>query len=168
MSKKPLADDRRREQAGEAFAKLVRAAFKGEADKANEVLATIESQFGEETDIVERARAFAHFDKSGAGARPGKPRNAQERFLGAIMSLNAGDEDAALKELSAIVADQPGNADAHYALAIVHARRNNVEGAVASLKTACSLAPARQAQAPLDAEFAALAGKPEFDALFAA
>ena len=48
MSKKPLADDRRRELATEAFAKIVRAAFKGETDKANEALAVIETQFGEE------------------------------------------------------------------------------------------------------------------------
>ena len=45
MSKKPLADDRRRELATEAFAKVVRAAFKGETDKAKEALATIESDF---------------------------------------------------------------------------------------------------------------------------
>lgn len=167
MSKKPLADDRRREQAGEAFAKLVRAAYKGEAEKAKEVLATIESQFGEETDILERARAFANFERAKA-ARPGKPRNAQERLLGAIMSLNGGDHEAAARELAAVVSEQPGNADAHYALAIAHARANNTDAVIASLKTACALAPARQAQAPLDAEFAMLAGKPEFDALFAA
>ena len=41
MSKKPLADDRRRELATEAFAKIVRAAFKGESDKAHEALGAV-------------------------------------------------------------------------------------------------------------------------------
>ena len=48
MSKKPLADDRRRELATEAFAKIVRAAFKGETDKVKESLAVIETQFSED------------------------------------------------------------------------------------------------------------------------
>ena len=59
MSKKPLADDRRRELATEAFAKIVRAAFKGESDKAHEALGVIESQYAEEIDILDRTRRIA-------------------------------------------------------------------------------------------------------------
>ncbi|MEO8500679.1 MAG: tetratricopeptide repeat protein [Vicinamibacteria bacterium] len=168
MSKKPLADDRRRELATEAFAKLVRAAFKGEADKLKEALNAIESQFADEIDILDRARRFAAMNLSKDTGRTGRPKNTAERFLAGIISLNAGDLDAAEKDIEAVLGEEPKNADAHYALAVVRARREKVDEALASLKTACSLSPERRAQAPLDGEFASLLGNPGFEALTAA
>ena len=168
MSKKPLADDRRRELATEAFARLVRAAFKGEPDKAKESLTLIESQFADEIDILDRARRFAAMNLSKDASRTGRPRNSAERLLAGIISLNAGDLDAAEKDIEAVLGEEPKNADAHYALAVVRARREKIDEALASLKTACSLSPERRAQAPLDGEFAALLGNPAFEALTAA
>jgi tetratricopeptide (TPR) repeat protein len=168
MSKKPLADDRRRELATEAFAKVVRAAFKGEPDKAKEALAAIETQFAEEIDILDRARRFAAMNLTKDTGRTGRPKNSAERLLGGIISLNAGDLETAAKDLEAVLTDEPRNADAHYVLAVVRARGEKVDEAIASLKTACSLSAERRAQAPLDSEFAALLGNPAFDALVAA
>ena len=168
MPKKPLADDRRRELATEAFAKLVRAAFKGEADKAKEALASIESQFSEEIDILDRARRFGAMSLTRDTTRTGRPRNGEERLLAGVIALNAGDLDAAEKDIEAVLAEEPKNADAHYSLAIVRTRREKVDEALASLKTACSLSAERRAQAPLDSEFAALLGNPAFEALTAA
>lgn len=168
MSKKPLADDRRRELATEAFAKLVRAAFKGEQDKAKEALVAIESQFSDEVDILDRARRFGAMSLTRDTGRTGRPKNASERLLAGIIALNAGDLDAAEKEVETVLAEQPKNADAHYALAVVRARREKTDEALASLKTACTLSPERRAQAPLDGEFAALLGNPAFEALTAA
>ena len=168
MSKKPLADDRRRELATEAFAKVVRAVFKGETDKAKESLASIETQFSEEIDILDRARRFAAMNLSKDGSRTGRPKNSAERLLAGVMSLNASDLDAAEKDLDAVVAEEPKNADAHYVLAVIRARREKVDEAIASLKSACSLSPERRAQAPLDSEFAMLLGNPAFEALTAA
>jgi tetratricopeptide (TPR) repeat protein len=165
MSKKPLADDRRRELATEAFAKVVRAAFKGETDKAKEALAVIESQFAEEIDVLDRARRFGAMNLVKDAGRIGRPRNTAERLLAGIISLNAGDIDAAEKDIEAVLSDEPKNADAHYTLAVVRARREKVDEALASLKTACSLSAERRAQAPLDSEFAALLGNPSFEAL---
>lgn len=168
MSKKPLADDRRRGLATEAFARVVRAAFKGETDKAKDSLALIETQFAEEIDILDRARRFAAMTLTKDTRGASRPKNSAERLLAAIISLNAGDLDAAEKDLGVLLAEEPKNADAHYTLAVVRARREKVEDALASLKTACSLSPERRAQAPLDSEFAALLGNPAFDALTAA
>jgi tetratricopeptide (TPR) repeat protein len=168
MSKKPLADDRRRELATDAFAKLVRAAFKGETDKAKEALATIESDFAEEIDILDRARRFGAMNLNRDNGRIGRPKNAAERLLAGIIALNASDLEAAEKDIQAVLADAPKNADAHYALAVIRARQEKVDEALASLKTACSLSAERRAQAPLDSEFAALLGNPAFEALIAA
>jgi len=168
MSKKPLADDRRRELATEAFAKVVRAAFKGEADKVKEALGTIESQFSDEIDILDRARRFAAMNLTKDASRTGRPKNTNERLVAGVIALNAGDLDGAEKEIEAVLAEEPKNADAHYSLAIVRARREKIDEALASLKTACSLSAERRAQAPLDGEFAALLGNPAFEALTAA
>ncbi len=168
MSKKPLADDRRRELATEAFAKVVRAAFKGEPDKAKESLAVIETQFAEEIDILDRARRFAAMNLTRDNGRSGRPRNSAERLLAGVLSLNAGDLEATEKDLDGVLAEEPKNADAHYLLAVVRARQEKVDEAIASLKTACSLSPERRAQAPLDSEFAAFLGTPAFEALTAA
>ena len=168
MSKKPLADDRRRELATEAFAKVIRAAFKGEADKAKEALSAFEAQYADEIDILDRARRFASINLAKDQGRGGKPKNAPERLLAGIIALNAGDLDAAEKDIEAVVAEQPKNADAHYTLAIVRARREKTEDAVASLKACFALSAERKAQAPLDGEFAALIGNPAFEALIAA
>jgi len=168
MSKKPLADDRRRELATEAFAKVVRAAFKGETDKAKEALATIESEFSDEIDILDRARRFGAMNLGRDNGRSGRPKNAAERLLAAIIALNAGDLEAAEKDVQAVLAEGPKNADAHYALAVIRARQEKVDEALASLKSAFSLSAERRAQAPLDGEFAALVGTPAFEALIAA
>jgi predicted Zn-dependent protease len=168
MSKKPLADDRRRELATEAFAKVVRAAFKGESDKAKDALAVIESQFSEEIDILDRARRFGAMNLGKDTNRTTRPKNTAERLLAGIIALNAGDLDGAEKDIEAVLAEEPKNADAHYSLAIVRVRRDKVDEALASLKTACTLSTERRAQAPLDAEFAALLGNPAFEALTAA
>ena len=166
MSKKPLADDRRRELATEAFAQVVRAAFKGEADKGREALATIESQYSEEIDIVDRARRFAAI--LATPETKVRPKGAGELLLAGVVALNAGDLDAAERDLGSVVAENPKNADAHYVLAIVLARREKIDEAIGALKTACSLSPERRAQAPLDAEFASMLGNPSFEALTAA
>lgn len=168
MPKKPLADDRRRQLATEAFAKVVRAAFKGEADKAAEALALIESDFSEEIDILDRARRFAAMSPASERGRTARPKNSAERLLAGVLSLNADDLDAAEKDIAAVLSDDPKNADAHYILAVIRARQEKDEDAMSSLKLACSLSGARRAQARLDGEFAALQGTPEFDALTAA
>lgn len=167
MSKKPLADDRRRELATEAFAKLVRAAFKGEADKAKEALSAIESQFSDEIDILDRARRFGAMTLSKDSSRTARPKNVAERLLAGVIALNAGDLDAAEKDVEAVLAEEPKNADAHYTLAVAQVRREKTDEALASLKTACALSAERRAQAPLDSEFAALLGNPTFEALTA-
>lgn len=168
MSKKPLADDRRRELATEAFAKLVRATFKGEGDKALESLGVIEAQFAEEIDILDRARRFAAMSPKKDVGRPSRPRSAAERLLAGVISLNSGDLDAAEKDLEAVVSEEPKNPDAHYVLAVIKARREMADESIGSLKTACSLSAERRAQAALDSEFAVFAGNPAFEALVAA
>jgi hypothetical protein len=168
MSKKPLADDRRRELATEAYAKVVRAAFKGETDKAKEALATIEADFPDEIDIIDRARRYAAINLNRENGRTGRPKNAAERLLAAVISLNGGDLESAEKDVQAVLAEGPKNADAHYVLAVIRARQEKVDDAIASLKSAFSLSAERRAQAPLDGEFAALLGNPAFDALIAA
>ncbi len=165
MSKKPLADDRRRELATEAFAKVVRASFKGETEKAREALAVLEGQFAEEIDIIDRARRFAAMNiVPQAGSRP---KGANELLLAGVVALNSGDLDAAEHDLSAVLAENPKSADAHYVLAVIHARREKTEEALTALKTACTLSPERRAQAPLDSEFAMLVGNPAFESLSA-
>ena len=168
MSKKPLADDRRRELATEAFAKVVRAAFKGETDKAKEALATVESQYADEIDILDRARRFASINPAKENGRTSRPKNAAERLVAGIIALNAGDLDAAEKDVEGVLAEEPKNADAHYVLAVLRARREKADEAIAALKTACGLSAERKAQAPLDSEFAALSGLPAFEAVVAA
>ncbi len=168
MSKKPLADDRRRELATEAFAKVVRASFKGETDKARESLAVIESQYADEIDILERARRFAAINVAKENGRNGKPKGSAELLLAGVVALNLGDLDSAERDLSSALAENAKNADAHYVLAVVHARREKSDDALASLKAACALSAERRAQAPLDSEFASLLGNPAFEALTAA
>jgi tetratricopeptide (TPR) repeat protein len=168
MSKKPLPDDRRRELASEAFAKVVRAAFKGETDKAREALAIIESQYGGEVDILDRARRFAAMNQPKESGRNGRPKGASELLLAGVVALNEGDLDGAEGHIAAALATDAKNADAQYIMAVVHARRERVEEALASLKLACAQSPERRAQAPLDSEFSALLGNPAFEAVTAA
>jgi tetratricopeptide (TPR) repeat protein len=167
MSKKPLADDRRRELAIDTFARIVRAALKGETDRAKESLAVMETQFAEEIDILDRARRFAAMSPAPESNRGGRPKNPTERLLAGVISLNSDALEAAEKDFEAVLAEQPKNADAHYFMAVLRARRESVDEALASLKTACVLSPERRAQAPLDSEFAGLRGNPAFETLTA-
>ncbi len=107
-------------------------------------------------------------DLSRDASRVGRPKNAAERLLAGIICLNAGDLEAAEKDFEDVIAEDPKNGNAHYVLAVVRARREKTEEAIAALKVACSLSGERRAQAPLDGEFAALLGNPAFEALTAA
>lgn len=168
MSKKPSADDRRRELATEVFAKVVRAAFKGETDKAREAVGILESQFADVVDILDRGRRFAAIDLAHDSGKLGKPKNQSERLLAGVISLNRGDLDSAEKAVADVIAEDAKNADAHYVLAVIRARREKAEEAITALKSACALSAERRAQARLDSEFNALHGDPAFEALTAA
>jgi predicted Zn-dependent protease len=166
MPKKPSADDRRRNQAAEVFAKLMRALHKGESDKAQEAVATLEADFSDVSDIVERARTLA--SGTSRGSRLGRPKNVAEQLTSATIALNRADLDAAEKEIDALLSATPKHAGARYLRAVVLARRGDAAGAAQALGAAIAVAPEKRVQASADIEFEALRTDPAFESVFVA
>lgn len=166
MPKKPSADDRRRAQASEVFAKLMRALHKGEADKAQEAVAALEADFSDVSDIVERARTLA--SGSSRAPRVGRPKNPGEQLTSATIALNRGDLDGAEKDIDALLSSSPKHAGGRYLRAVLLARRGDAAGAAQALGSAIAVAPEKRVQASADSEFEALRADPAFESVLAA
>jgi Flp pilus assembly protein TadD len=167
MAKKPSTDDRRREQAGEVFAKLMRALHKQEPEKAREALATLESDFADVADVLERARTLCS-DAGRPSGRGGRPRNTQEQMIVATLALNRDDLDSAEKEIDSVLSAAPKHAGARYLRAVVLARRGDAGAAATALKAAIAVAPEKRVQASVDGEFEAVRRDPAFETVLAA
>lgn len=165
MAKKPSTDDRRRTEAAEIFAKIMRALHKSEVERAKESLTTLETDYPEFADIIERARTLSGRDPN---AKLGRPKSPGEQLVAATIHLNRGDDDAARKDAEAVLSSTPKHAGAHYVLAVVAARKGDGAAALSSLKSAAQSSEDKRIQAGVDSEFDAIRSESAFESFVSA
>lgn len=70
-----------------------------------------------------------------------RPREPQARFLLGVLQTESGDDAAAVKTFSELTQEYPELPEPHNNLAVLYAKRGNVEGARVELETALRAAP---------------------------
>lgn len=114
------------------------------------------AQYPEEQELIERARLYEAVCERHLARASAEPRNQEERVYAATLALNAGDVDAALRHLEAVVAEDQNHDGALYMLGVGHALRNDGATALTYLRRAIACNPANRAAALHDDQLAAL------------
>jgi tetratricopeptide (TPR) repeat protein len=162
---KPPMIDRRYQHALELFERAVKALGRKDFDRARELLDELLDDFADQSELVERARAYrAMCDRT---RRPARPRTFEELLNYGVLLHNRGDFAQAVKYLQQALGLHPRNEGALYCLAAAQARAGDPQAALKALRSAIHANPATRAQARRDDDFEPLRGASEFQALVA-
>jgi tetratricopeptide (TPR) repeat protein len=157
--------DRRYQQALDLFERAVKALGRKDFDRCRELLDGLIEDFGEQQELVERARSYrAMCDRS---RRPARPKTFEELLNYGVVLHNRGDFAQAVKYLQLALEIHPRNESALYCLAAAQARAGDAPAALKALKSAIHANPASRAQARKDADFEPLRAAAAFQALVA-
>lgn len=124
--------------------------------KAAERLREVQLRYPDERELHDRARLYLRVCERELERRESAPQTTEERIYAATLALNAGADEDALMHLTRAVAEGPESGNAHYMLAVVHARRGSPEAAVTHLRQAVQLDPETRALARREADFDAI------------
>jgi tetratricopeptide (TPR) repeat protein len=166
-TKKPASPaDKRSQAAIDLFEKGARALGKRDYDKAKDHFDALISQFPDERDVLERARAYRALCERALDKKPAfKPRTFEEVLHQGVFLHNREEFDDALKLLKQAAEMQPRNEHAQYCLAATAARAGDAAAALRALRQAVELGPHNRAQARTDADFESLRENEEFAAI---
>ncbi len=163
-TKKPASPaDKRSQAAIDLFEKAMRALGKRDYDKAKDQFDALISQFPDERDVLERARAYSLLCEKALDKRPAfKPKTFDEVLHQGVFLHNKGEYEDALKLLRQAAEMQPQNEHALYCLAATSARAGDSATAVRALRQAVELGPHNRTQAKTDTDFDDIREQEEF------
>jgi len=129
---------------------------------AADSLRTVIERYPDERELLERARLYLKVCERELEPKEPAPKTAAEWVYAATVSLNAGDEAAALRHLQRALGEDARHDHAHYMMAVVSARRNDTAGSLDHLRQAISLNPENRSLARQDPELDPLRDDPAF------
>ena len=136
--------DRRYQQALDLFERAVKALGRKDFDRARDLLDKLIESYGEQQELVERARAYrAMCDRS---PPPPRPKTFEELLNYGVVLHNRGDYTRR-QVLPPGPRDPPPDESALYCLAAAQARAGDTPAALKALKSAIHANPASRAQA---------------------
>ena len=109
-----------------------------------------------ERGLLDRARVYLDHCRRELRRRPAEPQTVEERLTAATAALNLGDEGEAQRFAESVLAEEPRQDLALYLLAVIAARREATESALAYLGDAIAVSPEVRAQARFDNDFESL------------
>jgi tetratricopeptide (TPR) repeat protein len=113
-----------------------------QARKYKDAASTLErviSQFPEEKELHERAKLYILVCQRSLAAAPTREETADERVFSATLAINNGQIEQAVKELQAVIEQDPEHDHATYMLGVAHAQAGNTDLAVQFLSRAMAL-----------------------------
>src|SRR3954447_1593166 len=131
---------------------LQRRDFAASADALRNVI----ERYPDERELLERARLYLKVCERELEPKEPTPKTPDEWVYAATVSLNRGDEAAALRHLQRAVTEDARHDHAHYMMAVVSARRSDASAAVDHLRHAVTLNPENRSLARQDPELDAL------------
>ena len=167
MAKRPApAIDRRSTQAIELFEKAVRALGKKDFARAGALLDELLQSYPDQSEILERARAYRAVVERGGGKRAAfRPKSFEELLNYGVFLHNKGEFEEALKFLGQAAEIHPRNENVLYCMAAAAARAGETPMALKALRSAIVVNPANRAQARSDSDFDPIREDEEFAAL---
>jgi len=150
------------DKAVEAFGEALDRFNKGEYEEARGRFERVAAEIPDERVLADRARSYAAICTRKLTPPPEEPRNAEERYLRAVMLLNDAKADAALKLLDQCIAEEPNSSKFLYARSSAWAEKGKVDAAVNDLRQAIAIDPQIRFQAVNDPDFEPIREEPSF------
>jgi TolA-binding protein len=122
-------------------------------------------RFPAERTVLDRARVYMDLCTREMARQPAAPKTIEERLMTATLALNNLNDAAAEQLARSVLSDAPDHDLAHYMLAVIAARRGQIDTALSALHAAVQTNPEARVQARLDDDFAALRSLERFQAL---
>lgn len=129
-----------------------------------EALRTVIERYPDERELLERARLYLKVCERELEPKEPAPKTADEWVYAATVSLNQEDEANALLHLQRALAADARHDHAHYMMAVVSVRRNDVNAANEHLRRAVALNPENRSIARQDPELDTIRETPGFKA----
>ena len=164
---KKAADTRPRhheeyELAVSQFSEALDLFHKGELAAAKSIFESIASSNPDEPVLTERARTYARICNRKGRPEDPEPDAPDQFYYQAVLLLNDGDSDAAIKLLDKALQSAPSSAKFLYARASASAIKGNTEQAVSDLRQAIAADPQIRFQATNDPDFEQIREEPAF------
>jgi tetratricopeptide (TPR) repeat protein len=164
--KAAASSDRRPGAALELFEKAVKALGKKDFDRALDFFDALIEQYGQERDLIERARAYRAVCERSREKRPSfRPKGFEDLLTYGVYLHNRGEFEDALKYLQQAAEIHPRNEHVLYCLAASFSRSGDTPGALKALRSAIVVSPSNRAQAKSDSDFDPIREDPDFVAL---
>ena len=125
-------------------------------------LRNVIDRYPDERELLERARLYLKVCERELEPKETAPKTADEWVYAATVSLNAGDEGAAVQHLQRALAADAAHDHAHYMMAVASVRRHDSDAAFNHLRHAVSLNPENRGLARQDPDLDALRDLPGF------
>jgi len=134
----------------------------GDAAGAREAFDRLAAEQTAEPHLADRARVYSAICARRVAPAPEPPRSAEERYHRAVMLVNSGDADSAIRVLDEALHASPNSSELLYVRASAWALKRNVESAVRDLRQAVAGDPQLRFQAANDPDFENVREEPAF------
>jgi tetratricopeptide (TPR) repeat protein len=125
----------------------------------------LQSKFGDEAEVVARARTYLAICEQRLGRAPAAPRNADALYDQGVFEFNRGGIREAVELFERALRVEPRADHVYFSLAAAHARLNDSQKALEALRRAIAIRPVHRSHARRDLDFANLRSNDDFQSL---
>jgi tetratricopeptide (TPR) repeat protein len=148
-----------------AFEQALRLFNRHDYGSAKSAFEDLQTKFGDEAEVVARARTYLAVCEQRLGRAPAAPRNADALYDQGIFEFNRGAFREAIELFEKALRVEPRADHAFYSLAAAHARLNDSPKALDALRRAIAIRPVHRPHARRDLDFANLRSNEEFQSV---
>ena len=136
-----------------SFQRALEATQRHQYAEAAEQFAVLIARYPSERGLLDRARVYLGHCQRELRRQPAEPKTVEERLTAATAALNLGEEGEAERFAESVLAEEPRQDLALYLMAVIAARREAIDAALAYLGDAIAVSPEVRAQARFDNDF---------------
>ena len=145
-----------------AFTSALKQLQRGEHASAHDSFKQIVADNPNETVLVDRCRTYITVCERRQTPAPEAPTRTDDLYNTAIVQMNDGDADSAIRLLDRALQMEPGSARLLYARASARAIQAQADAAIADLRQAIAIDPTIRFQATNDPDFERIREEPAF------
>jgi tetratricopeptide (TPR) repeat protein len=133
--------------------------------QAKSAFVALQSKFGDEAEVLARARTYLAVCDQRLGRAPATPRNADALYDQGVFDFNRGALREAVELFEKALRIEPRADHVFYSLAAAHARLNDSPKALDALRRAIAIRSVHRSHARRDLDFASLRSNDDFQSL---
>lgn len=148
-----------------AFEQALRLFNRHDYTSARSAFESLQTKFGDEAEVVARARTYLAICEQRLGRAPAAPRNADALYNQGVFEFNRGAIRESIELFEKALRVDARADHVFYSLAAAHARLNDSPKALDALRRAIAIRPVHRPHARRDLDFANLRSSEEFQSL---